>query len=89
MRKLHAIRAEAETFDCLKLLAAENNLTIGDMLDRLVRDEMARVDRVIRMRVSQVRPGGSEMVVEDSKGSVSRVGGKRHDSLSRKKKRGF
>ena len=48
MKKLQSIRAEAETFQDLKLLAAVNELSMGEMLDRLVRDEIQRHDRAER-----------------------------------------
>jgi hypothetical protein len=50
MKKLQSIRAEASTFEDLKLLAAMNEIPIGTMLTWLVRDEIARMQRGKRSR---------------------------------------
>jgi len=45
MKEVKTIRTEAGVFQDLKLLAAINEIPMGEMFERLVRDELARMDR--------------------------------------------
>lgn len=82
MKKVQSVYAEEETLRDLKLLALVNEIPIGDMLDRLVRDEIARMDRTRR----NYDLAGSSRSAGSENGQRAE---KRVERKARKKKRGF